>query len=134
MFRETREFEPRSPMKIGSFNIRGLGSAVKKDEIMSFFSKFRLDFGCIQETKVEAFSELDGRRIWKSERMGWSCEGAVGRSGGILSFWDESKFICSSHWSIGGVVVVVGRGRETGEDYCIINVYAPCDDDEQILL
>lgn len=53
-------------MKIGSWNVRGLGCVAKKDEVFSFFSKFDLDICCIQETKIIAFSEEDGRRIWMS--------------------------------------------------------------------
>lgn len=76
-------------MKIGSFNVRGLGSSVKKEEVSSFFSKYKLDFCCIQETKLEVFFKRDGLGIWKSERVDWCVEGAVGRSGerGLLSFW-----------------------------------------------
>lgn len=122
-------------MKIGSYNIRGLGSKLKKDEIFSFFSSNNLDICCVQETKVEEFTELEGRLLWKSiEDVKWSCEGSSGRSGGILTFWDDSKFRCSSHWCIGGVVVMVGRWRETGEDLCIVNVYAPCEEMDKRLL
>lgn len=75
--------------EVGSFNIRGLGSSVKKDEIHSFFSKLKLDFCCVQETKLESFTDRDGWGLWKSAGVGWCMEGAVGRSGGLLSFWDE---------------------------------------------
>lgn len=50
-------------MKIGSLNIRGLGSDAKKDEVADFLSKNNLDFCCLQETKMESFSDRDGRRI-----------------------------------------------------------------------
>lgn len=34
--------------------------------------------------------------------MIWCVEDALGRSGGILTFWDDRKFSCLSAWSIGG--------------------------------
>lgn len=118
-------------MKIGSFNIWGLGSKVKKEEVFSLFTKFELDVCCVQETKLESFSELDGRSLWGSLGLHWCSEGETGRSGGILTFWDDNRFGCSSHWSIGGAVVVVGYWRQTGERYCIVNVYAPCCEKEK---
>lgn len=118
-------------MKIGLFNVRGLGSKVKKDEVVAFFNKNELDICCVQETKLETFSEMEARRMWRTAEVRWGCEGSVGHSGGLLTFWDERKFVCSSHWSIGGTVVVVGKGRETGETCYVVNVYF---DDEQLLL
>lgn len=90
-------------MKIGSFNVRGLGSRVKREEVWEFFSKNKLDLCCIQETKLGVFSEMIGRTIWRGERVIWCVEDALGRSGGILTFWDDRKFSCSSAWSIGGL-------------------------------
>lgn len=121
-------------MKIGSFNIRGLGSQVKKDEVFSFFTKHELDLCCIQETKMEAFSEVEGRRVWKTAGVMWCYEGSVGRSGGILSFWDDNKIECSSHWTMEGAVIVVGREKASEERFCVINVYALCLDEDQLLL
>lgn len=120
-------------MKIGTFNIRGLGSLVKKDEVYSFFTKNDLVVCCIQETKMENFSEREVRRIWKNRGMWWSAEGVVGRSGGVLTFWDEERFCCSSSCGIGGAVVVNGREMETGDEYCIINMYAPYNSREKSL-
>lgn len=44
-------------MRIGSFNIRGLGRTAKKEEVRSFFFKSKLDVCCDQESKMVAFSE-----------------------------------------------------------------------------
>lgn len=44
-------------MKIETFNIRSLGSLVKKDKVYSFFSKNDLVVYFVQETKMENFSE-----------------------------------------------------------------------------
>lgn len=60
--------------------------------------------------------------------------GSQGRAGGILSFWDENKFLSSSQWSMDGAVIVNERSRYSGEDFCIVNIYAPCNLEEKILL
>lgn len=112
-------------MKIGSWNVRGLGDEAKKDEVFSFLMKFHLDFCCLQETKMERFTDNDGKRIWRNGTFGWRVEEAEGRSGGILSCWDERWFMCTSSWNIGGAVIVNGRWKATRDDVCIINVM-PC--------
>lgn len=118
-------------MKIGSLNVRGLGSDAKKDDVAAFFTNNNLDFCCLQETKMGNFLEKDGRRIWKTKEVRWSAEGAVGRSGGILTCWDERKFACSSTWNLGRAVIVNGMWRETMEEICLINVYVPCNREEK---
>lgn len=40
-------------MKIFSFNVRGLGKKAKRKEIKEMLKKHRIDFCCIQETKME---------------------------------------------------------------------------------
>lgn len=62
-------------MKIGSLNVRGLGCDAKKDEVADFFLKNNLDFCCLQETKLESFSENDGKKIWKNREIKWCAEG-----------------------------------------------------------
>lgn len=113
-------------MKIGTFNIRGLGGSVKKDELWSFFTKNELDVCCVHETKVVNFSEREGAGISKTKGIKWCAKGAIGRSGGVLTFWDEDRVCCSSGWGIGGAIVLNGRCKRSGEDFCLINVYAPC--------
>lgn len=121
-------------MKIGTFNIRGLGSSAKKEELWSFFLKNDLDLCCVQETMIINFSKKDGAGIWKNRGIKWCAEGSIGRSGGVLTFWDEERVCCSSGWGIGGAAVVNGRCKRTGEEFCLINVYAPCNRKEKILL
>lgn len=95
-------------MKISSFNIRGLGSKLKKDGILSFFTKNQLDFCCVHETKMEIFSELDGRLYEK--RQGSNGAAKVLQTGPA----DYDKFGSTSQWSLGGAVVVVGSGEKRG--------------------
>lgn len=101
-------------MKIGSWNCRGLGSKIKKDEVFALIMKNNIDFGCIQETKMEDFSDEVGRRIWKNSGFRWFVDKSLGRSGGILSFWDGNKFASSSQWSMRGAVVINGTWKPNG--------------------
>lgn len=95
-------------MKIGSINIRGLGSKIKKGEVKSLFYNSSLDFYCVQETKIESWSVDCGREIWGWDQIDYCVLNSEGRSGGILSFWNRDKFVVSSNWSMSGALVVNG--------------------------
>lgn len=72
-------------MKIGSINIRGLGSKIKKGEVKSLFYNSSLDFCCVQETKIEAWSVDCGREIWGRDQIDYCVLNSEGRSGGGFS-------------------------------------------------
>ncbi|KAL6583818.1 hypothetical protein OROMI_003107 [Orobanche minor] len=87
-----------------------------------------------KETKLEVFSDEVGRELWSRDGVGWYSENAIGRSGGILSFWDESRFEARNMWGVGGAIVVSGIWKPVNEEVCIINVYAPCGREEKAML
>lgn len=57
--------------------------------------------------------------------MDWVYKGSEGRSGGMLTIWDNDVFCKSSSWFMRGALVVNGFFRRDGTNCCIINVYAP---------
>lgn len=112
-------------MKVLSYNIRGVGSTVKRKEIQSLIQKYNFDFCCVQETKDEDLSVETCREIWGFGNFGWAKRDSIGRSGGILSIWNSEKFKVTSSWDMPGAVVVVGFWGIDRIKCCVINVYAP---------
>lgn len=110
-------------MKILSTNIRGLGSIVKKKEILGMRNKFKFDFCCIQETKLDSLDESVCRQVWGEGNFDWAARDAVGRAGGILCIWNSDKFLCSSSWHMEGSVGVCGVWGAERTRCCIINIY-----------
>lgn len=51
-------------MKIFSFNVRGLGKRAKRREIKEMMVKHKIDFCCIQETKLEAIDSRICKSLW----------------------------------------------------------------------
>lgn len=51
-------------MRIASYNIRGLGGRIKKNAIRSLIKNEKLDFICIQETKMETMNSVLCQSIW----------------------------------------------------------------------
>lgn len=76
-------------MKIISWNIRGLGSSVKKRFISKLIKERAPEVLLIQETKVDKF-EIDSiRRMWGKVEVDFAEVGAEGASGGLLTMWNK---------------------------------------------
>ncbi|XP_057792009.1 uncharacterized protein LOC131008911 [Salvia miltiorrhiza] len=112
-------------MKMVSYNIRGLGSKIKKRELRELLQKQKIDFCFIQETKMENFSNCDLKGIWGSDCFDFARRQAEGRSGGILSIWNPALFSKSSHWDLPGALIVNGKWISENLNGCLINIYAP---------
>lgn len=110
-------------MKLLSYNIRGAGSVIKKKEVSTLIRKFDIDICFLQETKLENVSEVDARSLWGENRCGWAAKESMGRSGGLITLWNDEKFVCSSQWHMAGAVVINGFWSRERLNCCIINVY-----------
>ncbi|KAL6503451.1 hypothetical protein OROGR_025374 [Orobanche gracilis] len=113
-------------MKILSFNVRGLGSRIKRKAIQELIRGQKIDFCCIQETKMEVMNDFISADVWGDRNCSWADKPSDGRAGGILSIWNNEVFSCINHWFFNGALVVVGLWGNERLHCCIINVYAPC--------
>lgn len=83
-------------MKIMSFNIRGLGSRVKKTEVNNSIRSHKIDICCLQKTKLENLNEQICRETWGTKNFGWASRNSVERAGGMVIIWNSEKFSCLS--------------------------------------
>lgn len=118
-------------MKILSYNVRGLGKKAKRREIRELLRKHRIDFCCIQETKMSNIGERFCKSVWGDQNIGWAAMDAEGSSGGILSIWNDNIFSLTSSWFTRGVLITNGFLREDGQQVCVLNIYAPCSASEK---
>lgn len=72
-------------MIIGSFNIRGGGSLIKRKRIGQIVKKGNADIFLIQESKVEVVDSGIINSFWPNEKVGWSFIGSSGSSGGLIT-------------------------------------------------
>ncbi|KAL8529725.1 hypothetical protein ACS0TY_006967 [Phlomoides rotata] len=63
-----------------SFNIRGAGKIIKRNEIRSLVCSYGIDMCCVQETKLEKFDVKLGRSLWGNNDCEWAYRESVGRS------------------------------------------------------
>ncbi|KAL8511368.1 hypothetical protein ACS0TY_017963 [Phlomoides rotata] len=113
-------------MRILSYNVRGLGNGVKRKEIRDLICNQKIEICFIQETKMESIDIGVCRGIWGNRKCGWVSRQAIGRSGGIATFWDVEFIQCSSAWHLNGILVVNAVRTSDLADLCLINIYAPC--------
>jgi exonuclease III len=113
-------------MIMRSFNVRGLGSRVKRAKIHDVVCSEHVDFLAIQETKMEVISNSLISNIWGSGDFDWCCLPAVGNSGDILSIWNKLKASLVFTFIRDGFVGVCLHLLAEDRKCFVVNVYAKC--------
>jgi hypothetical protein len=114
-------------MIISSFNIRGLGGAVKWNAIKELVRQEKIEFLAVQETKMVTFSDSFCYNIWGGEDCQWVYLPAVGNSGGILSIWCKSSASLIFSFTGDNFVGVCLDWGALRQRVFIVNVYSKCD-------
>ena len=78
-------------LKLLSWNVRGANNLDKRKIICNFVRSQRVDLGCIQETKIQKWSNAYARSLGVSRFHDWKALEAEGAVGDILLFWDKQK-------------------------------------------
>lgn len=111
-------------MQIISWNIRGLGSSVKKHFVSKLIKKRKPDLIFIQETKLECIDRFVVQKLRGSGDFDFAFSNATGASGGLLSFWNKSFFKADNINSHRYFIVLQGVVNNSFS-CCLVNVYAP---------
>lgn len=115
------------PMKIISYNVRGLGGFEKRSEVKRLVADKKSFVLCLQESKLNVVDDLLIKAIWGSTSLGFFFQPSMGASGGLLTVWDCNVVEVYSTTSFPHVLVIRGRVLQTGQELVIANIYAPCD-------
>ncbi|GLT55434.1 hypothetical protein SLA2020_285550 [Shorea laevis] len=114
-------------MKIVSFNVRGLGGALKKKEVGKLMRMERPDLLFLQETKLEIVDNGMCRCLWHSDGFEWAMKESVGAAGGLLCIWDNLKFVKDMEFTGEGYIGISGVWGPEKKRCHFVNVYAPND-------
>jgi len=114
-------------MKIISWNVRGLGSTVKRKEVCNLVREKKPFLLRLQETKLSKFDATVCKSLWGDVNADFSFQPSAGASGGIFTSWDTQEVEVWSSFSFDHVLAVSGRFLKTGEEFVLFNIYAPCD-------
>ncbi|KAK8681047.1 hypothetical protein V6N13_053454 [Hibiscus sabdariffa] len=86
-------------MRVLCWNVRGLGVKSKQSMIRKTTSRNKVEMVFLQETKKEEILELEVGRLWYDDNFCFVTAPSSGKSGGLITIWDVSKF--KLHQSIG---------------------------------
>jgi len=114
-------------MKIISYNVRGLGGFEMRSEVGRILSEKKPYVLCLQETKLTVVDDVLFQSLWPNPSVGFSFQLSIGASGGILTAWDHNVVEVWSMSRLPHVLVIRGRVIQTGQEFIIANVNAPCD-------
>lgn len=114
-------------MKIGSYNIRGLGGRAKKKEVQQIVKNQKLDLLCLQETKMENVSRCDGGALWDGDYFDWVWQQSQGAAGSLFIMWRTTIFTLQQSFQGDGFIGVRGLWGINRIEITLVNVYAPCD-------
>ena len=79
-------------MKILCWNVRGLGSSVKKGIVKKLVIEKQIQMLMLYETKPEKVEYNIIQSLWADENFEWVSIASKGRSGGLITMWDKSSF------------------------------------------
>lgn len=111
-------------MIIGSLNIRGGGSLLKRNCINKIIKAGNADVFLLQETKLEVIESSIVGNLWQKENIRWSYSKAEGRSGGLVILWKEQNFDLVFSFKGTGYIGIKLWWKD--RFYYICNVYSPC--------
>lgn len=82
-------------MQIISWNIRGLGSSIKKRFLYKLIKKRKPDVVFVQETKLENLDYVTIQRLWGSGDFDFAFSSSSAASGGLVVIWRKASFFQS---------------------------------------
>ncbi|GMJ06844.1 hypothetical protein HRI_004353600 [Hibiscus trionum] len=115
-----------------TWNLRGLGSRIKRAAVRRVIGKLKPGVVFIQESKKEAIdecfiSQICGRQF----RFSFAFSPSVGAAGGLISVWDVSFFRLKHSIIHSKYIICVGTLLNDKLEVGLINIYAPNDGSER---
>nr|GEX74082.1 RNA-directed DNA polymerase, eukaryota [Tanacetum cinerariifolium] len=105
-------------------NTNCLGHKAKKGWIKDSYSKHKVNFAAIQETKMESIDLFSIKVLWGNLSFDHVVSSAIGNSGGILCVWDLFMFIKEHGCSLDNFLAIMGSWSPTSTKLLIISIYA----------
>jgi len=114
-------------MNYMALNIRGIGEQHKRKWVRDLRSQNKINMLCLQETQLGSSSSacMDVKSCWGGSDCAFEIIEATGRSGGLLTVWDENIFKLSDVSKGRHFLAVFGKLQGVAKEVAIVNVYAP---------
>ncbi|XP_071688689.1 uncharacterized protein [Rutidosis leptorrhynchoides] len=117
-------------MKILSLNIRGFGDDPKGKWgwVRELIHNQQPDIVLLQETKLKVTTDFWMKYIWGSNNFSYVVKNAIGKSGGIITIWNNSVFNFAQAVEKNHFLAIKGNWVGQSISTVIINVYGPHSD------
>lgn len=102
------------------------GWRIKKGEIRKLIKNEKVEFICIQETKMESIDFGFCQSLWGGTEIDWRFKKSEGSSGGLLSLWSNKCFTCQDSVEGTGYLGIKGIWGNSHDPCFIFNIYSPC--------
>jgi exonuclease III len=119
--------------KVLNWNVRGTNDPEKWPIIMSKIKESGCHVICFQETKREFIDLQSLRNFCPRNFDSFAFAPSVGRSGGVVTIWDSNVFSGRYVFQNRYAVSVELQSTKTDTFWTLTNVYAPCQDNEQLV-
>lgn len=110
---------------IVSWNIRGASRDINRANLRAVVKESKADFLCVQETKVQSWSEKAIKQLGMGFNSGWTEISSTGRSGGLLSVWNKDIFHVSEIKATSSWIQTKGYIHGSKIPFACLNVYTP---------
>ncbi|GLT40916.1 hypothetical protein SLA2020_150130 [Shorea laevis] len=121
-------------MKLVSFNVRGLGSVLKRKEVGKLVKMEHPDFVFLQETKLDKVNDDVCRMMWNSRELGWVMKESIEASGGLICLWNKMNFTKTGEHTGDGYLRITGEWGVHKVKCNLVNVYGPNDRQKRLKL
>jgi endonuclease/exonuclease/phosphatase family metal-dependent hydrolase len=108
------------------WNIRGINSQDRWDDLANKISESNCNIICLQETKRESFDNAYIRKFCPRKFNMFAYHPSVGNSGGIITIWNGNALTGNIISSSSYQVTVEFTCNISGEKWYITNIYASC--------
>jgi len=111
-------------MKITTWNIRGLNGTSKRRILKNRLFAQHPDIVLLQESKCSSKSTETLKKLVSNSHQCISID-AIGQAGGLITFWNKSKFIVQNALSTKHSLSVIFNMPDSGHSICVTNIYGP---------
>ncbi|GMI79093.1 hypothetical protein HRI_001578600 [Hibiscus trionum] len=118
-------------LSVLTWNVRGCSRKQKRRALKNLIKKHRPDIMFIQETKVEALSVFEVKRLWYNTVSDYVLSPTLGSVGGLLSIWNSDFIQVSEKFVSRRYIAIIGVCKNSGTVCGFLNVYGPSIDSEK---
>ena len=116
-----------------NWNVRGINSQIRWDDIRAKIDESNCGIICLQETKRDFFDQAYLRNFSPRRYNQFAYSGSVGLSGGIITIWNGSVFNGSACYSENHALGVSLTSKASGNVWSLYNIYGPCQGNDRVL-